>query len=59
MIHYTITTHPHVIGAYLSRSGVFGNVPHGGVEEARRAAHRDAKGAAYAVRVESAAARKG
>lgn len=42
MISYTITTHGHLPGARLSRSGHWCNLPHPSVEAAREAAERDA-----------------
>ena len=51
MIRYLVTTHAGRSGAYLSRPGNWGNLPHTSVEAAKRAAKEDAGAAPHIVEV--------
>ena len=53
VIHYTITTHAHLPGARLSKSGQWGNMPHQSVEAAKAAAEADARGQPHVIRQQS------
>lgn len=49
MIRYHVTRHAHLEGARLSREGHWGNVPHSSVDEAVKAAERDAAGQPFHI----------
>lgn len=58
MIRYLVTTHAGRSGAYLSRPGNWGNLPHTSVEAAKRAAKEDAGAAPFTVETRHVAQQK-
>ena len=58
MIRYVVTTHEGASGAYLSRRGDWGNIPHTSVAAATSAAIKDAAGKEHTIERERVARRK-
>lgn len=59
MIRYVITTHAGRSGAYLSRRGDWGNIPHTSTGAARAAAKDDAGSAPHTIETDHVGAKKG
>ena len=58
VIRYVVTTHEGASGAYLSRRGDWGNIPHTSVAAATSAAIKDADGKEHTIEREKVARRR-